>query len=60
MNKKYENIAPLPKSKLSRVEALISESLISLNVTHDELLLINKRARRYEKRNQKLKDLKNL
>ena len=55
MNKKYDKIAPLAKSKLNSMKALISESLISSNVTHDEFVLINKTVRRYGKRNQKLK-----
>ena len=51
----------LTKPKLNSIEALISEALIDLNISHDEFVLKNdcpEKIRRYERRNQKLKPVK--
>ena len=39
--KKRAKIILLKKSKLNRIEALISKALIDSNITHDEFVLIN-------------------
>ena len=39
--KKHDKIVSLAKSKLNRIEVLISKSLIDLNISHDEFALIN-------------------
>ena len=39
--KKGAKIVLLAKSKLTRIEALISKALIDSNITHDEFVLIN-------------------
>ena len=39
--KKCAKIALLAKSKLNRIEALVSKALIDSNITHDEFVLIN-------------------
>ena len=39
--KKRAKIVLLAKSKLNRIEALISKALIDSNITHDEFVLIN-------------------
>ena len=39
--KKHDKIVLLAKSKLNRIEALISKALIDSNITHDEFVLIN-------------------
>ena len=36
--KKHDDIALLGKSKLNRIEVLISEGLFDLNISHDEFL----------------------
>ena len=46
--KKYDKIVSLAKSKLSRTEVLISNSLIDSNVSHDELVSINNVLKEYE------------
>ena len=39
--KKHDKIVLLGKSKLNRIEVVISKALIDLNISHDELVLIN-------------------
>ena len=39
--KKHDKIVLLAKSKLNKSEILISKSLIDLNISHDEFVLIN-------------------
>ena len=51
----------LAKSKLNSVEVLISVALIDWNTSHDEFDKQSaKRVWRYERRNQKFKDLNSL
>ena len=38
---KHDEIVSLTKSKLSRIEVLISKSLIDSNITHDEFVSMN-------------------
>ena len=49
----------LAKSKIIRIEVLISKALIDSNIRHDEFLLINnaKRIWQNERRNKKFKNL---
>ena len=39
--KKHDKIVLLAKSKLNRIEVLISKALINSNIRHDEFVLIN-------------------
>ena len=39
--KKHDKIVSIAKSKLNRIEVLISKSLIDSNISHDELVSIN-------------------
>ena len=39
--KKHDKIILLAKSKLNRIEVLISKSLIDSNISHDEFVLVN-------------------
>ena len=39
--KKYDKMVFLAKSKLNKIEVLISEALIGSNISHDEFVLIN-------------------
>ena len=67
--KKHDKIVLLAKSKLNSIEVLISKTLIDLNVSHDEFVLISNLLKEYddmrklwwyEKRNKRFKDLNNL
>ena len=55
---KHEKIVLLAKSKLNKIEVLISKSLIDLNVSHDEFVLINNVLKEYEERKEEIKNLK--
>ena len=48
----------LAKSKLNRIEALISKALIDLNISHDEFVLINNVLKEYNKMKEEIKNLK--
>ena len=45
--KKHYRIVLLAKSKLNRIQVLVSKSLIDLNISHDEFVLINNVVREY-------------
>ena len=47
----------LPKSKLSRIEGLLSKSLIDSNISHDEFTLINNVLKEYEEMKEEIKIL---
>ena len=59
--KTHDKIVLLTKSKLNRIEVLISKALIDSNISHDEFVLVNNVLKEYgemkEKENQKFKDL---
>ena len=48
----------LTKSKLNRIEILISKALIDLNISHDEFVLINNILKEYNKMKEEIKNLK--
>ena len=48
----------LPKSKLNRIEVLISEVLTNLVISHDEFVLINNVLREYNNMKEDIKNLK--
>ena len=48
----------LPKSKLKRIEVLISEVLTNLVISHDEFVLINNVLREYNNMKEDIKNLK--
>ena len=56
--KKHEKIVLLAKSKLNRIEVLISKSLIDSNMSHDEFVFINNALKEYEEMKEKIKNLK--
>ena len=56
--KKHDKIALLAKSKLNRIEVLISKSLIDSNISHDEFVSINNVLKEYEELKEKIKNLK--
>ena len=39
--KKHDKIVLLAKSKLNKIEVLVSKALIDSNITHDKFILIN-------------------
>ena len=57
MKKKHDTIVFLGKSKLSRIEDLISTALSYSNITQDEFLLINNVLKEYDNM-KKIKNLK--
>ena len=48
----------LAKSKLNRIEVLISKALIDVNISHDEFVLINNVLKKYNKMKEEIKNLK--
>ena len=52
--KKRAKIILLKKSKLNRIEALISKALIDSNITHDEFVLINNVLIKYDDMKEKI------
>ena len=55
--KKHDKIVLLAKSKLNRIEVLISKALIDLNISRDEFVLINV-LKEYIKMKGEIKNLK--
>ena len=45
--------------KLNSIEVLISETLIDLNISHDEFVLINNALKEYYDMKEEIKNLKN-
>ena len=56
--KKHDKIVSLAKSKLNRIEVLVSKSLIDSNVSYDELVLTNNVLKKYEEMQEEIKNLK--
>ena len=48
----------LAKSKLNRIEVLISKALIDSNISHDEFVLINNVLKEYDKIKEEIKNVK--
>ena len=48
----------LAKSKLNRIEVLISKPLIGSVISHDEFVLINNVLKEYNEMKEEIKDLK--
>ena len=53
--KKHEKILILEKSKLNSIEALISEALIDMDISHEEFVTILKEKDKYEKMEDNLR-----
>ena len=56
--KKHDKIVSLAKSKLNRIEVLVSKSLIDSNVSYDEFVLTNNVLKKYEEMQKEIKNLK--
>ena len=56
--KKNDKIVPLSKSKLNRIEVLISKTLIHSNISHDEFVSTNNMLKKYQEMKEEIKNLK--
>ena len=56
--KKHDKIVLLAKSKLSRIEVIVSKALINSVISHDELVSINNLLKQYDEMKEKIKNLK--
>ena len=52
----HDQILMLAKSKFNRIEALILQALIDMNINHEEFIAILKEEDRYEKMKENIKD----
>ena len=57
--KKHDKIVLLAKSKLNKIEVLISKALIGSNITDDKFVLINNVLKEYNEMKKEIKDLNN-
>ena len=53
--KKHDEIVLLAKSKLNKIEFLISKALIDSNISHDEFVLINDVLKEYHEIKEEIK-----
>ena len=53
--KKHDKIVLLAKSKLNRIEVLISKAVIDSNISHDEFVLINNVLKEYDEMKEEIK-----
>ena len=56
--KKHDKIVLLAKSTSNHTEVFISKSLIDLNISHDEFVLMNNVPKEYDKMKEGIKNLK--
>ena len=56
--KKHDKMVLLAKSKLNSIEVLISKTLISSVISHDEFVLINNVLKQYNEMKQDIKNLR--
>ena len=54
--KKHDQILMLAKSKYNSIEALISQALIDIDISHEEFITILKEKDKYEKMKENIKD----
>ena len=55
--KKHDKIVLLAKSKLNKIEVLVSKALIDSNITHDKFILVNNMLKEYNEMKKEIKDL---
>ena len=53
---KHDKIVSLAKSKLNKIEVLISKTSIDSNISHDELVLINNVLKEYDEMKEEIKN----
>ena len=56
--KKHDQTVFLAKSKLNKIEVLISKALFDSNISHDDFFFINNVLKEYDELNEKIKNLK--
>ena len=56
--KKHDKIVFLAKSKLNRIEVLISKALIDSVISHEEFVLINNALKEYDNMKEEIENLK--
>ena len=56
--KKHDKIVLLAKSKLNRIDVLISKSVIDSHISHGEFVSINNVLKEYEEMKEEIKNLK--
>ena len=56
--KKHDKKVFLAKSKLNKIEVLISKALFDSNISHDEFFFLNNVLKEYDEINEKIKNLK--
>ena len=54
--KKHDQILMVAKSKYNRIEALISQALIDIDISHEEFITILKEKDKNEKMKENIKD----
>ena len=55
--KKHDKILMLAKSKLNEIETLVSQALIDMEISHEELVTILNERDKYEKMKENLKNV---
>ena len=54
---KHDKILLLPKSKLNTIENLLSQTLVDMEISHEEFIIILKEKDKYEKMKKNLKNV---
>ena len=54
---KHDKILMLAKSKLNRIETLISQALIDMDISHEEFVMILNERDKFEKMKKKLRNV---
>ena len=55
--KKYDKILAFAKSKINNIEALVSQALIDLQISHEEFITILEQKEKYEKMKENVKNI---
>ena len=55
--KKHDKTLVLAKNKLNSIEALVSQALIDMEISHEEFITIFKKKDKYEKMNENLRNI---
>ena len=55
--KKHDKILMLAKSKLNRIESLVSKALIDIDINHEEFITILKEKNKYEKMKENVRNI---
>ena len=55
--KKHDKVLMLAKSKLNRIETLVSLALIDMEISHEEFITILKKKDKYEKMKENMRNV---